>query len=532
LATFVASVEHQSASERFRQIARRPDHGFALLLVSALTLFAFAIHGYHPYAEDGGLYLAGVKRLLDPALYPQQTAFVLEPMRFSLFAPLVAALVRLSLLSLPAVLLVLHLVSIWATLFAAWMLAACCWTERTARAGAVALLACWLTLPVAGTALFLMDPYLTARSFSTPCTLLALAGALDLTANSSTRRRGIYLCVLSIALATAMHPLMAIYALWATFALVLLRSFHRLWPAASLATLTLVSAACLQLTAKPESAAYTRIALTRTYWFPAMWAWYELAGLIAPLAILLAFAQATSRRTNQLTSTQESGPEKALACTAIAVGVTACLVAGCFARMSAATHLIARMQPLRAFQIVYLIMVLFLGAKLGQSILRRKPWRWVAACCLLGGIMFAAQRATFPNSSPTELPDTAPRNPWTQAFVWIRANTPKDALFALDANYINAPGEDAQSFRAIAERSALPDYSKDGGEASIAPELTPAWTTGQAAQRGLSAPSETDAQRIAALQPLGVSWIVLQSPAATAFDCPYRNAAVKICRLP
>jgi hypothetical protein len=48
----------------------------------------------------------------------------------------------------------------------------------------------------------------------------------------------------------------------------------------------------------------------------------------------------------------------------------------------------------------------------------------------------------------------------------------------------------------------------------------------------LSSPAETDAQRIAALRPLGVSWIVLESGAATAFDCPYRNAAVEVCRLP
>jgi hypothetical protein len=526
LATLVASVESQTASERTGQ---KQDRGFALLLVSALTSFAFAVHGYHPYAEDGGLYVAGIKRLLDPALYPHQTAFVLEPMRFSLFARLIAALVRLSRLSLPAVLLVLHLASIWATLFAAWMLAARCWAGRAARAGAVILLACWLTLPVAGTALFLMDPYVTARSFSTPCTLLALAGALDLTANPTTRRRGLSLCAFGIALAAAMHPLMAAYAMWATLALILMRSSGRLWATVSLVAVTLAAATCLQLTTKPESAAYTRIALTRTYWFPAMWAWYELAGLIAPLALLLAFAWTTSRRTAQYNSTQA---RTQFVQTAVAVGALAFLAAVCFARASAATHLIARMQPLRAFQIVYLIMVLFLGAKLGEVVLRRNPWRWVAALCLLGGIMFAAQRATFPDSAHTELPWTAPRNPWTQAFLWIRENTPKNALFALDADYINAPGEDTQSFRAIAERSALPDYSKDGGEASIAPELAAAWTIGQAAQRGLSAPNETDRQRIAALSSLGVSWIVLESPAATAFDCPYRNAAVKVCRLP
>jgi hypothetical protein len=529
LATLVAPVESQAASVRPGQI---PDRGFALLLVSGLTLFAFAVHGYHPYAEDGGLYVAGVKRLLDPALYPHQTAFVLEPMRFSLFAPLVAALVRLSRLSLPVVLLILHLATVWATLFAAWMLAARCWPERTVRAGAVVLLACWLTLPVAGTALFLMDPYLTARSFSTPCTLLALVGALEITdrsGTSTTKRRGLCLCVFGLTLAGAMHPLMAAYALWATLALVLIRSSHRFRATASLAALTLAAAACLQLTAKPESASYTRVSLTRTYWFPAMWSWYELVGLIAPLAILLAFAWTASRRTAQHRSTQA---QSSLAQMAIAVGITAGLAALCFVRASAATHLLARMQPLRVFQIVYLIMVLFLGAKLGESVLRRTPWRWIAALCLLGGVMFAVQRATFPSSPHTELPWTATRNPWTQAFLWVRENTPKDALFALDADYINAPGEDTQSFRAIAERSALPDYSKDGGEASIAPELTEAWTTGQVAQRGLSAPNETDPRRIAALQPLGVSWIVLESPVGTAFDCPYRNTAVKVCRLP
>ncbi len=213
------------------------------------------------------------------------------------------------------------------------------------------------------------------------------------------------------------------------------------------------------------------------------------------------------------------------------LGATASLVALLFARAGAATHLVARMQPLRAFQIVYLVMVLFLGAKLGDWLLGRSLWRWAAAVVFLGGIMFAVQRTAFPDSNHVELPWVPPQNPWTQAFLWIRENTPKDALFALDADYINAPGEDTQSFRAIAERSALPDYSKDGGEASIAPELTAAWTIGQTAQQGLSSPNETDSRRIDVLRPLGVSWIVLESNAVTSFDCPYRNAAAKVCRL-
>jgi hypothetical protein len=335
-------------------------------------------------------------------------------------------------------------------------------------------------------------------------------------------------------LAAVMHPLMAAYALWATLMLVCVRSSWRntrVWAPVGLSVTTLAVAACLERIAKPESADSIRAALTRTYWFPAMWAWYELVGLIAPLAILLAFAWASSPKPPPHDSTPENSARQALARMAVAVGVTASLVAWLLARAAAAAHLVARIQPLRAFQIVYLVMVLALGAKLGEWVLRRSVWRWAAAMVLLGGVMLAAQRDAFPNSNHMELPWTTPRNPWVQAFLWIRGNTPQDALFALDADYISEPDEDAQSFRAIAERSALPDYSKDGGEASIAPELTQAWTVGQAAQQGLSSRQETDARRIAALSPLGVSWVVLETGAATGFDCPYRNAAVKVCRL-
>ena len=213
----------------------------------------------------------------------------------------------------------------------------------------------------------------------------------------------------------------------------------------------------------------------------------------------------------------------------VASGVTACLVAVLFSRGTAATHMVARLQPLRAFQTVYLLMVLMLGAKLGEAFLRRSAWRWAAAILLLSGIMLQAERSAFPNSNHAELPWTTPQNAWTQAFLWIRANTPRDALFALDSDYINAPGEDAQCFRALAERSALPDYSKDGGEASIAPDLTDAWNQGQAAQQHLS--DLPDTARIAALTPLNVTWIVLKSNAATSLDCPYNNAAAKVCRL-
>jgi hypothetical protein len=121
-------------------------------------------------------------------------------------------------------------------------------------------------------------------------------------------------------------------------------------------------------------------------------------------------------------------------------------------------------------------------------------------------------------------------NQFERAFAWIRKNTRKDAVFALDAEYITKPGEDAQSFRAIAERGVLPDFSKDGGVVTNKPELATEWVEGQAAQAGLDV--EGDERRLARLKPLGVSWVVLGRKAATSFECEYANEAVKVCRLP
>jgi hypothetical protein len=153
---------------------------------------------------------------------------------------------------------------------------------------------------------------------------------------------------------------------------------------------------------------------------------------------------------------------------------------------------------------------------------------------LLAVVMFTAERQTFPASAHVELPQVHEvaenSNAWVEAFRWIKANTPANAVFAMDADYITRPGEDAQGFRAIAERSALPDYSKDGGEAAITPSLSAAWTAGQTAQSKLS--ERSDEERMAALIPAGVGWVILQRGATTSFPCDYANAAVKVCRLP
>ena len=131
------SLASPISSERLRREENRRDRGFAAVLVTALTLFALLVNGYHPYAEDGGVYLPEVKRLLDPGLYPHGAEFVMGHLRYSLFAQVIAGLVRLSHLSVETVMLLVQVTTFWMTLFASWLLAEKCYRSREARGGAV-----------------------------------------------------------------------------------------------------------------------------------------------------------------------------------------------------------------------------------------------------------------------------------------------------------------------------------------------------------------------------------------------------------
>jgi hypothetical protein len=219
----------------------------------------------------------------------------------------------------------------------------------------------------------------------------------------------------------------------------------------------------------------------------------------------------------------------------VAVASIAAIGLGLSSRFEA----LARLQPLRCLALCYMVLVVAGGGLLGHYVLRRQVWRWVALFVPLSFGMYYAQRQIFPASAHIEWPWAQPRNPWAQAFEWIRANTPVDALFALDPAHMELPGEDENGFRARAERSMLADLVKDKGAASMFPPLSMIWAEQIADQKNWKQFGREDFERLR--QKYGVSWLVIERPdlseksaseyGAAGMDCPYQNLVVRVCRL-
>src|SRR6202162_3702294 len=132
---------------------------------------------------------------------------------------------------------------------------------------------------------------------------------------------------------------------------------------------------------------------------------------------------------------------------------------------------LARIQHMRSLPLLNILMFLMAGVRLGEYVLKSRTSRWLVLFVPLSIGMFAAQRALFPASDHVELPARPPKNPWAQAFVWIRENTPKDAIVAMDPYYMRIPGEDTIGFRCRAERSRTVDVNKDSGVVSMFPPM-------------------------------------------------------------
>ncbi len=474
---------------------------FHLLL---LTGAALLVHGYHPYTEDAAFYVPPAKKLLNPALYPHGADFFESHAGLTLFPRLIAASVQASHLSLDVVLLAWHSLCIFLFLLGCWKAACLCFEEPAARWCSVGLVAALLTMPVAGTALFLMDQYVNPRSFSSFAGMFSVACALE--------RR--YVGAIAWLLAAGLiHPLMPIYGMF--FLMLLAWHQRRGMKAEGLAALLVPG-----FWFEQPSEAYHQAAVLHSYHYVTEWPWYGWVGIFAPVAAFLWFGRIA--RAGRMRNVE-------LLCRCLVPFILVSLVGALLLDIPERFEALARLQPLRSLHLAYVLLVLLMGGMAGQFVLKRSVARWLVLFVPLCAVMAYAQFAEFPATAHIEWPGAASRNGWVQAFDWVRKNTPVDAYFALDPWYMDDPGEDQQSFRAIAERSMLVDAVKDSGAVAMFPSLAEDWWARLRAVEDWNEFQPADYQDLKLRY--GVNWVLVKQPGIAGMECPYRNAQAQVCRL-
>lgn len=475
-----------------------------------MTCGAILVHGYHPGAEDAEIYIPGVLKLVHPTLFTRNTEFFESHAGLTIFPRLVAASIRIAHAPADWMLLAWQILSVFLFLWGCLRLARLCFHSRRAVWSGVALVAALLTMPVAGTALYLMDQYLTSRSISAPLALFAASSALE------GRLRQTFLWVLLMAL---VHPLMALFA--AGYAVVLFshlfqrRTFYVL--AAGALPLPLLTPVTFF---PPVTPAYRAVLQSHPYFLLTNWSWYEWLGIVGPIAVLLCFARVARQRRWQVAKR---------ACEALVVFELAFLALALIVSMPGKFERFAELQPMRCLHLIYTVMLLVGGGLLGTYVLKDRAWRWAVLFVPLCGGMFLAQRHLFASSDHLELPGLAPRNDWVRAFSWARTHTPENAFFALDPDYAALPGEDEHGFRVLARRSMLADNGKDSGAVSMFPAIAREWRRQVDEERGWTGFGMGDFERLKARE--GVDWVIVQSPPVSGLRCPYKNATVAVCRI-
>lgn len=491
-----------------------------LILLFVLSVLSFAVMGYHPGAEDDIVYVTAVKADLNPALYPHDSEFFKLQLKTSVFDSWMADFVRATHLSVSWSEFLWQFLSVYFILLGGWVLICRLFTEHTARWGAVALLGAMLTLPVAGTGLYLVDQYLHPRN---PACALILFGMDRILAGR--RWQAIPLLIIAFIL----HPLMGAFGVsFACFLAVAVcdpvHEFLRGWLVRPLPQATVPVAALIPFGwafgTPPQ--AWLDAMRSRHLFFLYHWEWYEWLGAIAPLFLFWLLARYAARRGE----------------TTLAKLATALLIYGAFQQIIALVILspwvpigLTTLEPMRYLHVIYLFLVLIAGAYLGKYLLRRSVWRWALLLLVANGGMFYAQRQLFAATPPVEFPGMRTANPWLQAFRWIRRNTPENAYFAIDPRYETDPGEDWHSFRALAERSVLADAYKDGATVTKMPSIANIWQTQVRAQAGWDHFQLADFERLKTQ--FGVNWVLVHYPNPPAgLNCLWHDASLTVCRVP
>ena len=490
------------------------------LALPALLVAALGIHGYHYGIEDEAIYLPAIKTHLNPALYPHDRIFFEPQTKPMLFDELVAGLVRAFHARVDVMVFALYLVCLLLLLAALWTLAGRLLPDARARLGGVTLVTVLLTLPVAGTCIFLADQHLHPRTPATALILWAVSMVLPGAEEREIGWRQVLAAFALIAIAATMHPQMAFYG--ALFVITLLLPSIRtgLW----LAAIGCLLLPVIGLWLGAGTPDWIEASRTREQHYLLRWHWYEWLGAVAPIFILMGMAGLARARGMFTAATVATR-------TALFTGVG--FVAGLIITIPPQMERLTPYQPLRTLHLAYIVMLLLAGGLLTETLLKERPWRWALLFLPLAGAMTYAQLDGFSGSRHIELPDGRAANDWVEAFLWVKANTPVDAYFALEPHYMSTHEEDYHGFRALAERSQMADWDKDPGVALLFPVLAPRWHHEVHALDGFSRFTRADFARLH--REFGVDWTVISRqeppPGIDPALCPWHNRSVMVCRL-
>jgi hypothetical protein len=485
------------------------------LLLALLTIAALFVHGYHPFAEDAEIYLPGIERILNPHLFPVGQEFFQSHASMTLFPNLVAISIRITHVPFEWGLLLWQTASIFLFLLACWQLSCLCFESARARWAAVAMVAGLLAIPVAGTALYIIDQYLNPRNLAAFAVVFAVTRTLEMKYGRA---------LLWLIFAACVHPLMWTYAFCFCALLIVLKHFEGRFPRGLAHAKVPVGVALLlpQIPLAPKATpAYHEAARLHAYHYIQNWAWYELLGLVAPIALFWWFGR-IARGKNWINLQR--------LCRAFIIYDIVFIAAALVVDLPARFESLARLQPLRSLYLLYIVMFLIIGGLIGEFVLKNHVWRWCALFLPLALGMHVQQRALFPASATLEWPGRAPNNPWAEAFVWVRENTPLDAVFAIDPNYMRISGEDNLGFRCLAQRSRLADAIKDNGVVSMFPGLAERWWAEVQDQSPWKGSTLENFEHLK--QKYGAGWIIMQPPGMAGLNCPHENSAVRVCRIP
>jgi len=262
--------------------------GIGLLL---LTGGALLVHGYHPFAEDAEIYLPGVEKILHPELFPVGREFFASHASLTLFPNLVAFSLRVTHLPFETGLFLWHLASVFLLLLACWELSQKCFPSSRARWCGGALVAALLTIPVAGTALYIMDQYLNPRNLAAFAGVFAVARMLE---------KKFLRTLAWLIFAAVVHPLMAAFAFSYCALQLVMEKFERRAAVESQTARAAMTVACLLpfgLSLAPQaSQAYHEAALHHGFHYIQRWQWYEWLGILAPLVLFWWFSRIARMR--------------------------------------------------------------------------------------------------------------------------------------------------------------------------------------------------------------------------------------------